>query len=170
MSNKYGTASGFTLYVVERNYSAPAASDDDIESALVVASTWVDSRTRSAVDSSSSYKTGGRDQERDWPRTSWIDRDGYAIPAGAVPREIEQATYEAALRQLRSPGALTVDFTPGKAIRQAAVAGAVSVTYAGGGSVSDAQLMIPTVDAILASLIGDRRSTSSSLSGGTLRV
>lgn len=169
MSSKYGNATGFAIYAIERGYTVPATTDDDIDAALIVASVWVDSRTRSAIDSNPSFKTGGRDQERDWPRTSWVDREGYSVPAGIVPREIEQATYEAALRELRRPGSLSVDFTPGKTIRQAAIAGAVSVTYAGGGSMSDTQLMIPTVDAILSSLIG-RRAEGSTLSGRASRV
>ena len=50
-----------------------------------------------------------------------IDREGEPVPADEVPREVEQATYEAALRELLKPGSLNPDYVATTAVKRAKV-------------------------------------------------
>ncbi|MEB5104449.1 DnaT-like ssDNA-binding protein [Pseudomonas aeruginosa] len=43
------------------------------------------------------------------------------MPADEVPREVEQATYEAALRELLKPGSLNPDYVATTAVKRAKV-------------------------------------------------
>ncbi len=148
MADFYGTAAGYTAYALAREYDVPASTEDEIEAALLVASEWLDGRYSSVWVNSGTFKTGQRAQVREWPRNSYVDVYGYPIGSTEIPREIENATYEAAIRQLANPGSLMVDYTPGK-YKEVAVEGAVSVVYAGFTSAYDTQLNIPIIDGIL---------------------
>lgn len=127
--------------------------------ALIRASDYVDSRyvyQRGGcwVSMFSGEKTGGRAQERAWPRTGIKD-----IPADMVPLEVERATYEAAWRELREPGSLLPDYVPGGQVTREKV-GPVEVSYAAphvtDGLPSNMPLL-PAVDRILAGLLCERR-------------
>lgn len=169
MAKYYGSPTEFELYAMERAYDLPADIDfDDVTAALIVASVWLDGRMIGQLGST--LKTGGRAQERQWPRQGFVDGYGDAIGVNEVPREVEHATYEAAFRQLATPGALNVDFTLAKSYKSVSIDGAVSVTYAGASSADDAQLSIPIVDRILAPLLSSVQATAvSSMSGRLIR-
>lgn len=169
MSEFYGTSTGFTTYVTARGYAA-AIDPDDIEPALIVASEWIDGRYGAAFRAGGTFRTAGRAQDREWPRAGFVDGSGYPIAADEIPREIEKATYEAAYRQLVAPGSLSTDYVAAKSIKSAAVDGAVSVTYAGASSASDAQLVVPWIDQLLAPLLSWRGASTSALSGRVERV
>ena len=49
-----------------------------------------------------------------WPRTGVTDCNGDDVSDDEVPVEVKQATYEASLAELVSPGVLTPTITPGK--------------------------------------------------------
>lgn len=126
----YGTLVEATTYHSDRGNSAwAAATDPDKNTALQRATEFIDTTYLSLWPG---YKTGGRAQELEWPRTdAWVE-DGATISAigdAVIPNEVINATYEAALRELASPGALTPDVTPGELVRSASVDGAVSVEY-----------------------------------------
>lgn len=167
MGDFYGTAAGFKAYHIARGNDVPAEAVDDatVEEWLLVASEWLDGRYRSSFPG---LKVGMRDQLREWPRNSAFDIYGYVVPSTSVPREVENATYEAALRQGQKAGALSVDYTPAK-YKRAAVDGAVSVEYAGFASAFDAQTQIPIVDQILAPILTGCGNVSA-LSGSTVRA
>lgn len=170
MADFYGTVAGYTAYVLARDYDVPIKTDDEIEAALLVASEWLDGRYSSVWVSSGTFKTGQRAQVREWPRNGYVDVYGYALSSTEIPREIENATYEAAIRELANPGSLTVDYTPGK-YKQVSVDGAVSVTYAGFTSAYDTQLDIPIIDGIIAPLVnGFQSGNLSGLTGHVYRV
>ena len=163
----YGNAAGFIAYHTARGRAAQIASydEDDIDPALVVASEWLDARYRSSFPGT---KVGMRQQEREWPRVSGVDIYGYSIPWEVVPVEVENATYEAALRAMVKPGSLTVDYTPNK-YKAVSIDGALSVQFASFGGAMDVQLDIAIVAQILAPLLTGSGSVSS-LSGGLSRV
>lgn len=149
MVDFYGTAAGFTAYHTARGTDVSAYTDDtEIESALLVASERLDGMTSGMW---MGYKVGQRDQTREWPRSGVVDADGYAVSSDTVPDEIDRATYELALRQLASPGALMVDYTPSKYTR-VSIEGALSVSYASV-SAGDIQTQYPVVWQILSGLI-----------------
>lgn len=145
MATFYGSESNFETYAEERGYTI---SDGDIEPALLRASIWVDSKYGSRFIGT---KTGGRDQERAWPRTGAYDAEGNELDDAEVPNEIVFATYEAARQELSSPGSLLPVVTPGKAIKKVSVEGAVSVEYANTGA-ADQLPSLPIVDGILSTL------------------
>lgn len=160
----YGTVNGFTAYITERNIT-PASDDTNvIQTALIVASEWLDAIYRSSFPG---LKVGQRDQQREWPRTGAQDIYGYSVPSDSVPREVEFATYEATLRQMATPGSLSLDYTPPK-YKQASVTGAVAVTYSSFDSVRDAQIKFQKIDEHLSPIL--RASRDSGLVGSANRV
>jgi DnaT-like ssDNA binding protein len=146
LPNFYGSEINFTAYCAERAYPVP---DGDIPAALIRASGYIDGAYGSQF---TGYKTFGREQPRAWPRSDAYDAEGIYINPYVIPIEVEQATYEATLRELKTPGSLTPDLTPGT-IKQAVTVGNVSVTYANT-SAADQHTMMTVIDGILAPLLG----------------
>lgn len=90
----YGTVLDADAYHLARGNAAwAAAASDAKQAALTTGTDYVDSFRADFPGA----KTGGRAQEREWPRTSAADAAGEAIPTDEVPREAEYAVYEAAL-------------------------------------------------------------------------
>jgi hypothetical protein len=90
----YGTVVDADAYHLARGNAVWATKDDATkQAALTTGSDYVDSfRSRYP-----GKKTGGRSQEREWPRTDASDKSGEEIASDEVPVEVEYATYEGAL-------------------------------------------------------------------------
>lgn len=163
----YGSAAGFRIYHEARGRDVSAYDDDaEVDAAGLVASEWLDNTYRSLFKG---YKVGDRDaQDREWPRYAVYDPYGRAVSSESVPVEVDNATYEAQLRQLQVPGSLTVDYTPSK-YKRVAIAGSVSVEYAGFNQSYETQAQITIVGEILSPLLGGSGSYAS-LSGSNARV
>lgn len=164
----YGNAVDAVSYWSARNYASPAnaADTDDIDSALLVASEWIDGTFRSSF---SGLKVGLRPQIREWPRNDAFDIYAYPIDPGSVPVEVINATYEAAYRQIVSPGSLLKDYTPGK-YASVAIDGAISVKYNNGLTAADVQTQYLIIDQILFPILtGTGAGAFSGLSGGASR-
>jgi hypothetical protein len=162
----YGTAAGFRQYHEARGRDVSTYdADPAVEAALLVASEWLDNTHRSLFKG---YKVGGREQVREWPRYSVFDHEGKAVASDTVPVEVENATYEAALRQLITPGALTLDYTPNK-YRSVNIQGSVSVVYAGANGSVDIQTQYTIIEQMLDPLLGGTGSMAV-LSGPSSRV
>lgn len=169
MADFYGTVSGYQAYHTARGREAAISDqdDDEILASLLVASEWLDGRY---FVNFAGTPTGQRAQVRQWPRDEAYDNKGYYLPNTQVPREVENATYEAAFRQLTNAAGLSVDYTPSK-YKSASVAGAVSVEFAAFTSAYETQMQIPVIDAILAPLLSAPGSgVFSSYSGAAVRV
>ena len=164
MAEIYGTVAGFKAYHDAR-YTHTIGADDKIAAALVIASEWLDARYRSQFGG---YKVGGRDQVREWPREGHYDYYGYAVPSDAVPREVENATYEAAHAELEKVGILSTNYTPSK-YKQVSVDGAVAATYAQYDSSSEFQTRFALVSEALSGLLNSSNVTSN-LSGTVART
>lgn len=154
----YGTVSGFKTYHTTRGRADAIVEydDDEIEAAKLVSSEWLDSKYRALFPG---LKVGYRAQVREWPRQGGTDIYGYAIPSATVPDEINNATYEATLRELRLPGGLSKDYTPGK-YKRVSIDGAVSAEYITGASASDFQAQIAVIDEILSTILSEAGSYS----------
>jgi len=161
----YGTFAGFGAYHAARGRDVSSYLQAAVEAKLLVASEWLDARYRSSFPG---YKVGLRAQVREWPRYSAVDIDGNSIDSSSVPVEVENATYEAALRELVAPGSLSPDWTPAK-YKQAAVAGAVSVTYNLFDGAYDAQTRFVIIDDILSGILSNCGGASM-LSGSAIRT
>lgn len=117
----------------------------DKEAALIRASAAIDATYRARFPG---WRSNGRDQGLEWPRTNAYDYEG--LPVDGVPVEIINATCEAALIELTDPGAMTPDLERGGQIR-AMSAGSVSIEYAAAASATTTRTLI---DGILSSLLG----------------
>lgn len=172
MADFYGTIQGYKDYHTTRGRATEIATQDDteIQAALLVASEWIDAQYRSVWISTGTTKVGQRAQIREWPRYAFVDAYGYAVPSDSVPIEVNNATYEVALREVITPGSLSQDFTPAK-YKSASVDGAVSVTYNTDISATDVQIEIPVIDGILAPLLGfEGVGNMSAMSGRVVRA
>lgn len=150
MPDHYGTVTGFREYHDARGNTLPPSmmgDDDFVAAKLLVASEWIDARFRSQFPG---RKVGGREQVREWPRDRAVDI--YDQPLEGIPREIENATYEAALIEGGSSGTLSMNWTPGK-YKSVSVDGAVSVEYAGFGSLADVQAHFAIINEILSAIL-----------------
>lgn len=166
MADFYGTVAEFKTYFAARAIDVSAYTDPAIGAALIVASEWLDASFR---DGFAGLKVGLRAQIREWPRTGAVDIYGYAISQLSVPQEMNEATYQTALRQLQSPGSLTVDFTPSK-YKAASVDGAVAVTFANFSFAEDVQTQFPIVAQTIGPILAAYGVGSSIFSGRIARV
>jgi hypothetical protein len=166
MSTSYGTLVASKTYHAARGNAAWAdAADADLEVALLRGSEYVDFTFRSSFPGN---KTGLRTQEREWPREWAFDKEGNAIPTDEVPVEVEHAAYEAALRELASPGSLMPDLTLGKQIKAARVEGAVSVEYTGPTGAQGMRPVVSIVAGILDPILTGNGGAS--MAGRTMRT
>ncbi|MDW2775252.1 DnaT-like ssDNA-binding protein [Pseudomonas sp. BEA3.1] len=124
MPEFYGSVAGADAYHTARANAAWTGSDDAKQAALIRASAYIDGKYQQQNSCGrwesmfSGSKTGGRGQELQWPRTGASDNEGATIPSSEVPAEIEKATYEAALRELVTPGSLSPDYVAAEAIKR----------------------------------------------------
>lgn len=167
----YGSAEGLKEYLSSRGKKlSDELTDDNINSALLIASEWLDGRFESVWIG---YKTDGYKQERSWPRTTAVVQvfPYYVYHTDEIPEQVVKATYEAAYREINSAGCLQTDYTP-TPYQSVSVDGAVSVTYNQlVTSAGDAQLQIPVIESLMDTLIDQEKAGSlSSLSGKVVRV
>lgn len=124
MPDFYGTVAAADAYHAARANTAWAGDEVAKQAALLRASVYIDGRYRKLLASGvwqslfPGVKTEGRGQAREWPRTGAYDYEGNPIPADQVPVEVEQATYEAALREIVEPGSLSPDFVSASLVKR----------------------------------------------------
>lgn len=102
----YGTLEAANAYHLALGNSGWTGDNALKTAALVRATIWID---RTFRDRFPGAKAGGRAQVLEWPREEVLDSNGIAIDDDEVPIEIEHAAYEAALREIISPGSLSPD-------------------------------------------------------------
>ena len=136
MPDYYGTLAEADAYLAARGNTAWADADSAArEAALLRASDYVDGMVGQPANGAGwiylfpGQKAGGYAQARQWPRTGAYDRFAEPIPGDVVPRGIQQATYEAASRELASPGSLNPDFVPSQVVQREKV-GPLETEYA----------------------------------------
>lgn len=105
----YGTVAEADTYHTERGNTDWAGTDAEKETAMRRGSEYIDQQYRTRFPG---WPTGDRSQVLEWPRNWAFDIYQNDIPSDEVPREVEQASYEAALRELLVPGSLQPDWNP----------------------------------------------------------
>jgi hypothetical protein len=155
-SNSYVSTTDFETYCDDHGYTIPSG---DEESALVRATLALDAAYRANYPG---YRTLGRMQGLDWPRTAAYDYEGYVIDTLTVPREIIWSTCEMGLREITTPGIMQPDLKRGGFIRSMR-AGSVEIVYGG----SSNRTIFTIVDGIMSSLLGS--VSSASISGTAVR-
>lgn len=163
MSTYYGNETDARAYWTDRGMTIPVSwTDANIVKALQVASEWIDGKYETSF---SGLRSVGRSQDRAYPRYGSYDREGFTFADDEFPRELLEATYQAAFRQMTTAGSLSVDFTPSK-YRRAAVDGAVSVEYFGFNAAHEVQTQYEIIDRIMAPILtGKGAGNLSALSG-----
>jgi hypothetical protein len=126
MADFYGSVAGADAYHEARGNTAWTGTDEQKEAALTRASAYIDGLgtqvpITQCVQVFPGKKVGGRSQTLQWPRSGAVDSEGDAIDPASVPIEVEQATYEAALRELVKPGSLNPDYVSTSAVKRAKV-------------------------------------------------
>ena len=160
----YGTNSGADDYHSARGNTAwTDAAGSDKTVARLRGSEYVDQNFRASFPG---YKTGLRDQVREWPRTDAYDIESNHIGFDVVPIEVEYATYEAALRELQNPGSLFPDFKPGQQVKREKV-DVLEIEYTGPVGISSVKPIITVIQGILAPVLTGH--AQSSLAGRTIR-
>lgn len=157
----YGTVPAANDYFTAKLDARWTGSEPVKLAALVRGSAYIDGRYRCRMYSgrwSSMFpgrKTGGYAQPLEWPRTGATDYEGSDIPDNVTPLVVEQATYEAALQELISPGSLSPIFIATEQVKREKV-GPIEVEYVAASSV-DGSLpnlpMIPLIDWIIAPVV-----------------
>ena len=157
-ADSYATIAEADAWHADRGRTTWTGADAVKEAALRRATTWIDAAFGARF---SGAKTGGRAQSLAWPRTGATDADGVAIPPDEIPVEIKQATYEAALRELVSPGSLNPDIVPVtttggavKRVRKKVGPLETETEYTEGATSGSSHPIFPVINGILAGLLG----------------
>lgn len=150
-ANAYVALADCVAYAAARGLTFPASPAGPAEAAIIRATTAIDATYRSRF---SGEKLNGRAQALEWPRKYATDATGSSIDSDEVPFEIVEATCEAAVRELATPGGMMPDLERGGQIK-ALSAGSVSIEY---GSNASAQTTFSLIDGILSGLIGGGNS------------
>lgn len=162
-ANSYISQSSFETYCELHGYSITGKTDDQIEAAIIRATSWLDNTYRSRWPG---VRTYGSAQSLMWPRkagtiingvfvqntylTTVTDAEGLPIAINVIPSQIIAADAEAAFRELNDPGSLAPDADRGGAIKSLA-AGSVNITYADS---APWQTTFTIIDSLLAGLLG----------------
>lgn len=146
-ANTYALEADADAYFDMRGTTAWTDSAGDKEGALVRGTAAIDATYRARFGG---YKTNGRTQALQWPRTGVYDAEGLPIASDEIPQEIIDATCEAALRELTSPGSMMPDLERDGAIKRIK-ADVVEIEYAGNAS---ATTTFSLIDGILSGLLG----------------
>lgn len=169
----YGSAAGFISYHEARGRDvSPTWDDDAIEAALLLSSEWVDGIYGSSFVG---HKTAGFLQELEWPRTSATVKatgpwgEYYIFPDSVIPDRVINATYEAAFKQLTTPGSLQVDYTPSR-YKSVAIDGAIDVEYVQFSSSHDVQTQFAAIDTILWPLLDTSAYGRTSVASGKVTL
>lgn len=158
-ANSYVSLDDAVTYATARGLTLTPSPSSLSEQAIIRATAALDAMYRMSFPG---YKTNGRSQSLEWPRTDAYDYDGQAILANTVPIEVVNATCEIAVRELATPGSMMPDLDRGGNIRSLR-AGSVAIEY---GANASAQTTYTIIDGILSAIIG---STQASFVGTAVR-
>jgi hypothetical protein len=133
----YGTKDTFEQYATDHGYVIPEGTTDAQIAAAMLRGSRVIDRYEPKF---SGTRTGGYDQERAWPRTGAVTYYGQAIPSGAIPPPIIDASYEAAFLELITPSSLSPVVT-GTSVAKREKVGELEVEYAVSSGSSSADMV-----------------------------
>lgn len=151
-SNAYADADTLDTYCDDHGITLASSDGDAKDSALIRASAALDGAYRLAFPG---YRTSGRDQAMEWPRTAAYDYEGVMLATDEVPQEVIDATCEMAVREVETPGIMTPDLERGGFVRRLK-AGSVEVEYGG----SNNQTVFTIIDGIMSKLVGSQAVAS----------
>lgn len=145
-ANAYVSLDDCSAYCSARGLTFVSSPSTTGEEAIIRATAAIDATYRGRFPG---YKVSGRDQSLEWPRGQAYDYEGLLINGDEVPIEIVQATCEAAVRELATPGSMMPDLERGGAIKRLK-AGSAEIEYDGFASVRTA---FSIIDGILSAIL-----------------
>lgn len=149
-ANSYSGVADADSYHAARGNAAWTESstspDQGKTAALIRATAAIDATYRGRWPG---YRTSGRHQSLEWPRTAAYDIEGNPIAGTEIPQEVKDAVCEAALRELSDAGSMMPDLERGGDIRRLQ-AGSVAIEY---GANARARTAYTLIDGILSSLL-----------------
>lgn len=150
-ANGYVTLDECSAYALSHGLTFATSPSTDGETAIIRATTYIDATYRTRFVG---YKTNGRDQGLEWPRTGVLDTQYFPIANDEIPIEIKNATCEAAVREFATPESLLADLERGGQIRLLK-AGSVEIEY---GANAAPITTYRVIDGILSGLLGPASS------------
>lgn len=155
-AESYVSVADCEAYAAARGLTFTASPDAEAQAALRRATAWIDATYRARFPGT---KLNGRDQALEWPREDGEDVNGDAIAEDEVPVEIINATCEAAVRELASPGSLSPDYVASERVKRERV-GSLEVEYSDKDQgYRDALPVVTIIDGILGSLFKSGRGS-----------
>jgi len=164
MADFYSTTIAADAYHLARGNATWTGDQTAKDVAMLRGSEYVDQAYRSSFPG---FKTELRNQLREWPRSDAFDVEGNYLDAEVVPNEVFNATYEAALRELVSPGSLLPDYNPSGQRKRVKV-DVIEIEYAAPYGSSSVIPIITIIRGILAPILTG--SSSSSIAGKAERI
>lgn len=154
-ANGYVTMEVCVAYCATRGLTFVDSPSTAGEQAIIRATAYIDGKYRAKFPG---YRTSGRTQSLEWPRTAAYDYEGIVIATTDIPIELKNAVCEAAVRELATPGTMAPDLDRGGDIRSVR-AGSVSIDF---GPQATVETHWTVISQILSSLLGPVQSTYSS--------
>lgn len=162
-AESYVSTDTVAAYAEARGLSWPDGTSDDAgEAACRRGTSFIDNTYRKRF---TGYKTKRRNQALEWPRigayvytpnnTPYLANVGYYDPSydyiasNEIPVEVINATCEAAIKELASPGILSPDLDRGNAVKRLK-AGSVEIEY---GASASSTTTFQTIDLALSGLL-----------------
>ncbi len=147
LADAYVTLDFCIAYALEHGLTFADSPSTDGESAIVRATQFIDATYRQRFVG---YRTHGRDQGLEWPRTGVLDAQYFPVSGNEIPIEIKNATCEAAVREFAVPSSMLADLERGGSIKLLK-AGSVEIEY---GANASAVTTYRIIDGILSGLLG----------------
>lgn len=146
-ANSYASVADADEYFSDRGSTTWSAGTPTTKAEALI-------RATAAIDATygnrfTGYRSNGRDQELQWPRTQAYDQESYLLPSDEVPTEVVKATFEASVRELAEPGSMAPDLERGGQVKSLK-AGSVAIEY---GDNADATTTYTLIDGILSGLL-----------------
>ena len=161
-ANSYIDQDAFEEYAETHGIELASDVVAEIEAALIRASAAIDARYYGAYPGD---RAKGRSQGLQWPRIAAYDSSGWLIGDDEIPVEVINATCEAAIRELQSPGSMMPDLERGGQI-QSIRAGSVGITYSAAAS---AQTTFTLIDGIMSNILNGAGNSGGGLFGTAVR-
>lgn len=123
-AESYISLDSLKAYAAGRGIDISGFTDEQNESALRRATTYIDGKYRKQLQSGrwaslfSGEKKNGREQALEWPRRGAEDYEGLQISDSTVPTEVKNATAEAGYREALNPGSLSPDFVSASMVKR----------------------------------------------------
>lgn len=154
-ADSYVSVEDCAAYAAKKGLAFAASPIEPAEQALRRATAWIDATYRIRFPGAATDVW----QALEWPRAGVVYR-GEDYDETKIPQQIKDATCEAAVREIASPGSLSPDLERGGAVKRLK-AGPVEVEYADS---ADLTTTFTTIDGLLSGfLLPDRSKTSTSL-------